>query len=289
MAVGLHTIGLQNLDQVIHIINESSRGMSFEYHLDTWGFLSLSRYWNFSYEHSVIGCVEDEPGALMINCTDPQVHDAYTFYWGALPNFRSRRISLPLFDECCKKLRDDGYIMLYGDAVPDRPVRRYRFIQAQPQYILVQMQAQSPNLPDTDPLFEVRKVDIGTLSQLVLPPGESLHWCQRHAFLRNAALFLQFVGAFAGDVLKAYAVVFPQSSNTTLLDLRSPESCFAPGYELLRWLLVQNYRPPFIATYVVEQSYAHHLLTAAGFRVKRQFSTLSRDLRATCSAKAGHV
>src|ERR1700749_1734937 len=91
-------IDLENLPDAIHLMNESSRGMSFEYQLDTFSFLSLSRYWNFSYEHSRIGYVEGEPAVLILNCVDPSAQEAFTFYWGALPKFRSRRISLPLFD-----------------------------------------------------------------------------------------------------------------------------------------------------------------------------------------------
>ena len=282
MSEDLRTMSPKNVQDAIDLMNQSSRRTSLNYDLDIFGFRWLARYWNFSYQHSLICYVQGEPAALMINCTDPQAHDAYTFYWGTLPRFRTRKIAMTLFDACCKKLYDDGYLILYGDSVPDRPVRRYRFIQALPQYALVDMQAQTPNLPASDPRFEVRQVDVSDLPQLDVPPGEYLHWCQRPAFLRNAAPFLKFLASFAGDVVAAYAVVLPPRSNITLTDIRSPGSCSAAGYELLRWLLVQDNRPPLTATYVFDQSYAHRLLTAAGFLVHRQFSTLSRDLRATC-------
>jgi hypothetical protein len=281
MSADLRTINLQNLPDAIRLMNESSRGMSFEWNLDLFSFLALLRYWDFSYEYSLIGYVQDEPAALIINCANPESHEAYTVYWGALPKFRTQRISLVLFNTCCKKMRDDGYFMLHGVSVPDRPVRRYRFIQAQPERNLVDMEAESPNLPAADPTLEVREIDVEALAQFPLAAGEFLHWSQRHAFLRNVAPFQQILGAFSGDILKAYAVALPRSPNTTLTDLRSTDSDLSAGYELLRWLVERNYRPPFTVNYVLEQSYAHRVLTSAGFSVKRQFSTLTRDLRAT--------
>jgi|SRR5580704_1103870 hypothetical protein len=280
MSAESRTINQDNLSDAIELINESSRGMSFEYHLDTFSFLSLSRYWNFSYDHSLIHYVDDEPAALILNCVDPAAQDAFTFYWGAVQKFRSRRISLPFFEASCKHLQQDGYVMLHGDAVRDRPVRRYRFLHAEPQRVMFQMQAQSPQLPPRHLACEVRRIDVSELSRLTPPHGEPLHWCQRNTFLEHAAPLLQFLGAFSGDALEAYAVLLPQPSNTILLDLRSATTSFAAGYELLRCLLGQDYRPPITATHVLDQTYAHRLLTAAKFHEKSQSSTLSRNLRA---------
>lgn len=278
----LRPINLQNVHDAVHLMNESSRGMSFEYNLDMFSFLSLARYWNFSYEHSMLRYVDGEPAALILNCIDPEFHDAFTFYWGTAPKFRSRKLSLGLFDASCKRLLDSGYVLLHGDAVPDRPVRRYRFVKAESPIQIMHLQAQRPNLPAADPGFQVRLIDSEMVAQLDRKPDQPRHWCQRHGFFRNAASFLHFLGAFAGDTLQAYAAVYPQTTNTAILDLISCHSSFAAGHELLRWLLVQDYRPPFIATYVFEQSYAYRLLTAAGFQVKRHLSVLSRDLRTTC-------
>ncbi len=279
MPSDLRTINLQNLPDVIHIMNESSRGMSFEWNLDIFTFLAFLHYWDFSYEHSLIGYVEGEPAAVIINCIDPASHEAYTVYWGTLPKFRIKRISILLFNESCKKLRDDGYVMLHGSSVPDRPVRRYRFIEAAPQLTLVDMKAHAPALPDPDPTIEVRHIDVNDLANFALPQGESLHWCQRLSFVRNIANYQQLLGAFRENVLKAYAVVLPRSSDTTISDLRSTDGDPSPGYELLRWLLTHNYRPPLTALYVFEQSYAHRILSSAGCSPTRQFATLSRDLR----------
>lgn len=287
MAEESRPLSPENLPDAIRLMNESARGTSLEWHLDLLSFLTLARYWNISFEYTLLGYVDGEPAALIINCTDPEIREAYTFYWGSLPKFRTRRISLALFNASCKKLRDDGYIALHGDSIPERPVSRYRFIQALPDRCLMDMQAAAPNLPAADPGFVVREVGLDALSQMVVPPGESFHWCQRPSFLRNAASFVQLVGAYSGDILLAYAVAFTQSTTTGLLDLRSTESSPAAGYELLRYLLSRNYRPPCAASFVLERSYAHRVLTTAGFTATRQFSSLFRDLRSTDRAKSG--
>jgi hypothetical protein len=279
----LQPISLQTIPDAIRLMNESSRGMSLEYHLDFLGFLSIHGYWNFSYTHSLIRYVDGEPAAIILICTDAEAREAHTLYWGTLPKFRSLKIATTLFDACCQRLYDDGFVMLYGVSVPDRPVRRYRFIQANPQYVLFDMEARTLNLPAPDPEFRVQRLDVATLSQFSIPPGEHFLWSQRHSFLRHAASNLQFFGAYCGDVFKAYAVVRVDASNfATLLDLRSTDSGQAAGFELLRHIFLLAHPGPCIASDVFDQSYSHRLLKAAGLGVKRQYFMLTRDLRATC-------
>jgi len=287
MSSDLRTLSVQNIHVAIRLINDSSRGTSLAVPLAVSDFLSLSSLWNFSYKHSLISYVDDEPAAVAINCTDRATAEAYNFYWGALPSFRNQRIALALAEASSKMLHDDGYSTFWGDSVPERPVRRWRFVRFYPQHSLVDMQATSLNLGPADSGLEIREIDAEVLSEIPLLPGESFHWCQRPAFLHNAASFFQFFGALAGNTLKAYAVVLAQSSNTILWDLRSPDASSAAGSELLRRLLATNYRAPLTAVRVFEQSYAHRLLTTAGFVVTRRFFTLSRDLRTTCSAETG--
>jgi hypothetical protein len=81
--------------------------------------------------------------------------------------------------------------------------------------------------------------------------------------------------------LKAYAVALAGSAATTITDLRSAEPDLAPGYELLRFLLEHNYRPPFTATHAFDDSYLRRLLLETGFTDKSQFAFLRRDLLTT--------
>lgn len=282
MSESLRTISALNLGDAIHILNSSSRGMSFEWQLELFSYLMLWQYWKFTPQYSLIRYIDDEPAAITLNCADPESREAYNFYWGALPKFRSPKISLALFDACCQRLHDDGYITLHGDAAPDRPVRRYRFIQAHPHLTLLEMEAASPELPSADSTYDIRPINAGAISQLTSQPGETFHWCQRPAFLTNAASFVQILGAFSENSLKAYAVLLTNASYSTLCDLRSPEHCFVAGHELLRYVLMHNFRAPLKVTHILDQGYAHQLLTAAGFHTTKCFSTLVRDLRSTC-------
>jgi Acetyltransferase (GNAT) family len=285
MSDDLRSISIQTIPDAIRIMNGSSDGTSLEYHLDFFSFLSLQGYWNFSSAHSLIRYVDGEAAAIILACTDPDSHEAYILYWGTLPKFRTRKIAQSLFEACCQRLFAAGYVMLYGVSVPDRPVRRYRFIQAAPEFNLFDMEARTVTLPAADARFEIRNADVAVISRIQLPAGERLHWSQRPAFLNHAASRMQIFGAFEQGTLKAYAVVLPGASNgTELVDLRSSTADVAAGIELLRHVFTSTYSPPFTATHVFDKSYSHQLLCDAGFAVSRRFCMLTRDLRATCSA-----
>lgn len=281
MSEDLRSITLKTIPDAIQLLNESSQGTSLEYHLEFFDFLALKRFWDFAPAYSLIRYIDNEPAAIAIHCVDPQAREAYNFYWGTLPKFRNAKLSLSLFDTCCQKLHEDGYVMLYADALPERPVRRYRFAHAFPQHNLVDLRAVSPpQLPSADSTFEIRKIDTSVLSQLAPQPDEIFHWTQRHSFLRNIEYCVDFVGAFTGNHLQAYAVVRAKPAETILFDLRSHESCFPAGYELLRFV-TEHYPSPISVRYLLQTGYSHRLLTDAGFAVVRQYSTLYRDLRTT--------
>jgi hypothetical protein len=284
MSDDLRPISIQTIPDAIRIMNGSSDGTSLEYHLDFFSFLSLQGYWNFSSTYSLIRYVDGEAAAIILACADPDSREAYILYWGTIPKFRTRKIAQSLFEACCNRLFEAGYVMLYGVSVPDRPVRRYRFIQAAPQFDLFDMEARSVTLPEADGRFDVQQVDVPAISRFVIPNGERFHWSQRPSFLNHAASRMQFFGAFEQDTHKAYVVVLPGASNRAeLVDLRSSTEELAPGYELLRHIFASTYSPQFTATHVFDQSYSHRLLSNAGFGVSRRFSMLTRDLRATCS------
>jgi len=126
MAVELQTISQQNLPDFIRVLNESSRDTSLDYNLDFLGFQALWRYWNFSPTHSLLRYVGEEPAAIAIHSVDPSSQQGYAFYWGAVPKFRRQGIALSLFEASCRKLKDDGYKLLYADSLQERPADRYR-------------------------------------------------------------------------------------------------------------------------------------------------------------------
>ncbi|HEX3821592.1 MAG TPA: hypothetical protein VHW45_14755 [Candidatus Sulfotelmatobacter sp.] len=283
---GLRTLSLDTIPDAIHLMNESSRGMSIEFHLDFLSFLVFKGYWNISSTHSFIQYAGGNPAAIILTSVDEIAREAYTVYWGSIPQFRTRQIAIALFETCCNALLADGYETLYGCSVPDRPVQRYRFIKASPQFQLFDLAANNLTLPSPDPAIQIRADSVSSALQLPIPSGARFEWTQRPNFLRHAASQLKFLGAYCDGSLKAYAVVRTDPTGCTALhDLRCPEGGLAPGLELLRHALAAT-SPPFTATNVADQSYSQRVLTEAGFTISRQFSSLIRDLHTTCSVPA---
>jgi hypothetical protein len=281
MAEQIRSLDAETLPAAISLLNESSRGTSIECIFDPLSFLLLARYWNFSFNHSLLLYVDNEPAALAMHCGDPELHEAFNYHWGTLPKFRTLRIALTLAEACAQKLRKDGYISVYGDSLPERPVRRWRFVHFYPKYSLVGMQSTDPHLPSADPRIEIRAITPDIVARLPLLPDEPFHWCQRVKFLTSAAPFHVFLGAFRNNSLVGYAAALRKSEIPTLIDLRSIDSDTAVGYALLRSLREIDPRAPFRAYYVFEDSYLHRLLNQSGFANYRQFSILCRDLPTT--------
>jgi len=104
-------------------------------HVVSNGILDLFGSWPWrdigasSEQHTLLGYEDGLPAALIITATDPETREAYIVYWAALPQFRKGRTAIRLFESCCQKLYDDGYEILYGASVPDRPVRPLSFHQ----------------------------------------------------------------------------------------------------------------------------------------------------------------
>lgn len=276
----VRSINTKNLPDAIRLLNESSRDTSVHYNVDFFDFLALKRLWNFSLSHSLIRYINNQPAAIAINCADTETRHAYTFYWGTLPQFRSAKLSISLFDNICQKLHDDGYTMLYADAIPDRPVQRYRFIQMFPQDTFLDMKGDCFQLAAPDSAFTIAKIDVALLSQLSLAPGDVFHWSQRPSFLANIDFFVEILGAFAGDSLKAYAVVPAHPREMILFDLRSPESSVPAGTALLHYI-AQHYPSPVRVRPVLSGSFTHRLLSDAGFSITRNYSSLVRNLLTT--------
>jgi len=282
-------LSVDNMNDVVRIVNESSHGMLIEYNLDLFSFLSLSQYWQFSYDYSLVRYVDGEPAAVVLACTEPETRDGFIWYWGALPKFWRQPIALPLMQTCCERLLRDGYKTLYGVAAPDRPSRRYRFIRSQAEHTLLELIASSVHLPPRDEQFQVRALSLDDVVASLAAPNEPVHWCQRPNFMRRVARFLHWFGAFDASGLQAYVAAMHQSDGTILADIRSQNGSLPAGYELLRWLSDQGFRFPWTAATVIEGTYAERLLTSVGFTRHKQLTTLYRDLPSTCNPEAAPV
>lgn len=271
----------QNAQHAIDLMNQSSRDTSVKYALDIFAFRWLARYWNISYDDSMIYYVDDQPAAVILNSVDLSARDAYTVYWGAHPWFRKGKIALSLVEASSRHLYDRGCLFHYADSLPERPARRYRFVNFHPACELVDMQAESPVVPALDTHVEIRSVQPVDLPEFITTPGEFQHWSQRHSFLRNSSSFLRIIGAFASGAIQAYAVKPNLATSTTLTDLRSPGFSVDAGYALLSTMLLEDYQPPLLVRYIFPNSYTFRLLSSVGFTVTRRYSVLVRDLSAS--------
>ena len=281
MAEQIRSLDAETLPAALFLLNETLRGTSLEAKYDAFSFMMLARFWNFSLNHSLILYVDGEPAALAMHCVDPDSHEAYNYYWGTLPKFRNLRIALTLAEACAQKLRKDGYISVWGDSLPERPVRRWRFVHFFPKYSLYGMEVSEFQFPSAHSNLEIRTVTPDLFAGFPIPSGDGVHWCQRMKFLRHAAPFHVFLGAFRDNSLVGYAAAMLDKEIPALIDLRSVDGDLAIGYELLRQLRIMDPRIPLRAYYVFEDSYLHRLLTDAGFQNYRQFSLLCRDLPST--------
>src|SRR5215469_13404367 len=96
MRFTIKLIEAADISDVIAVINESSRGLSFELRLDRTKFLALSSFWNFSYRHSYIAFIGGELAGVVINAVDPEGRESYSYYWGVTPRFRGTGLGLKL-------------------------------------------------------------------------------------------------------------------------------------------------------------------------------------------------
>jgi len=280
MSADIRSISVQNVSDVLRLMNESSRSTPLDFKLDIFGLLSYWDYWDFSQRYSVIQYVNQEAASIVIHCTDDNLSEVYGAYWGTLPKFRNLRIGTTLFETSCQNLRKAGYATFYGDSAPHRAPERYRCIKLQPEHSLRALETAVLNLPPVDSRYQIRPIDVSEIADMA-DSQEPRHWRQRISFLQRTAPFHRTFGAFDEDRMAAYIVTLSGPSGTLLIDLRSPISCLDAGYELLRYLVVNNHSAPFTANQVFVDSYFERLLTTTGFHTKHTFSELSRNLRET--------
>ena len=90
MPSDLRTIRTENLEDLLHVVRVSSAGFVFQLDVDLFKFLALSRFMNFSYEHSFLSYVDGQPAGVLLNAVEPTEHEAFSYYWGVLPESQLR-------------------------------------------------------------------------------------------------------------------------------------------------------------------------------------------------------
>jgi hypothetical protein len=276
MPADIRPIGLENLEDVVRVMNGSSRGHVFEFGLDVGRFLSISWFWNFSYRHSRIGYAGTEAAGVLLNSVDPDAHDAYSFYWGVLPEHRHRRLSMELAFRYFDQLRAEGFTHTEADASAEAPLRIYEKLGYQPIHESIDLVCERPDVRP-QPHCEIRVMDSPELiAQWDSLRSGPVHWPHRATFLRQIERFAQILGAFQNGQMAGYAVVTGWNGSCTMIDFRFLDE--AAGLALLEHLPRTPYPPPFICSNVTPRSPEHVLLHRLGFQGKHRTLALRKAL-----------
>ncbi len=259
-------MSLANLEDAIEVMNVSSRSMPFAYDLDGVRFLGLSRFWNYSYKHSYVGYVRGEAAGVLLNSVQPATREAYSFYWGVVPEFRKGRISMALVYRYLDQVRKEGYLRAYADAGTRDSLRIYEKLGYRADEVLVQLESGEPRLPEVTSGSTIVPLE---LDRLIAERGPFMEgpymWIRQPHFLKHNNNLLELLGAYRDGRLEAYAVLTTWPGNTLVLDFRTTESTEPAGLDLLRHLVVGGYPPPFVFTMVPRPSPMQVLLEAADF------------------------
>jgi hypothetical protein len=277
MATQLKNIGAADLPAVVRILNESSAGYSFQFQLDAMKFLLLSRFWNFSYETSYLACAGPEPAGVVLNCVDPAGSEAYSFYWGVLPEFRKRRLSMELARKYLAEVKRQGLRTTYADSSADSPLDIYLKLGYREQHRLTQLKAGaiSAAAPEEDTGIEKMEVP-ALLAELPLFPSARGAWVSRPNFLRTAAPFLEVFGLRQGERLAAWIALTRWTGETTIIGLDFHEGAETSARSLLSHL--STYPAPYAASHVVNGSRADRVLRSCGFVPALEWISIALDL-----------
>ena len=258
MGVLLKRIGVADLEAVAGVMNRSSAGQVFEFHLSMMDMLALAHFWNISYAHSWLAWIDDNPAGVLLSAVEPEDREAYTFYWGVDPPFQKRTVALRMVYAYFDQLRREGYRRTYADRTAGSPSAIFGKLGYRDTGDIADMTGGAALCSQGPPVRQ------GSVAELAC--GD--HWTQRSHFLRRAAAMGVVAIARGGA-----AVALPQGSGTTLLWLHGDEPTVRG---LLGWLAHNGFPPPYRAPYV-ETSRAS-LLEAAGFKAGHRSMAMVLDL-----------
>jgi hypothetical protein len=274
MGTELKTIGAADLMAVVRILNESSAGYSFQFQLDLVKYLNLSRFWNFDYESSYLAWAGSDPAGVVLNCVDPAGGEAYSFYWGVLPEFRKRRLSIELARRYLAEVKRRGFRRTYAESSADSPLDIYIKLGYREHQRLIELRADtiSPAAPDG-----IAKLDVTTLlNELPSFPSTPCTWVGRPSFLQIVAPFLEIIGLRHRERLDAWIALTRWTGETIIVALDYQPDAQEAAHRLISHL--STYAPPFLAKYVVSGSRADALLRSCGFVAATERVSIVLDL-----------
>jgi GNAT superfamily N-acetyltransferase len=281
MPSDLRSIHTGNLEDLIHVLRGSSEGFVFQFDVDLYGFLALSRFWNFSYEHSFLAYAGGQPAGALLNSVDPSTREAFSFYWGVLPEFRGGRVAMSLVDAYFRLLRREGYSKTDADETTGSPSSVYRKLGYHRNEGFAEIQTRELHIASACEEFDIRPVDLDQL----LPSWSDFpgfrHWVQRPNFLRNAARFIKILAAFKNEQLCGYVVLTCSSGHLVICDFRFKTR--ETGLAILRYIADSDYPPPYVVSFVPSPSPAYQLLDELGFAGVKRFTSMTLHLSSSSS------
>ena len=278
MAAELRRISLDNIQDVVEVTNGSSSGRTFAFGLDFAQFVMLSRFWNFSWQHSWLAAVRGAPAGVVLNTVDPDAREAYSFYWGVLPEFRRARVSMQLVYTYLDQVRREGYLRTHADVSADSPLTIYEKLGFRPAQELLELRTAKVVVPEEcAPAVHPLALD-ELLERVSVPVAAPAYWTRRAFFLRHAAPFLEVLGAFHGDTLEAYVVLTRWPGYTVLVQFVPLSDTDGPARALLGAIAAGDYPGPFIAPYLTPGARPQQILESAGFGEPRSFVSLTLEL-----------
>lgn len=272
----LKAIRLADLPAVVKIMNESSADHSFAFHLDFAGYLSLSRFWNFSYDSSYLACAGSRPAGVLLNCVDRRGAEALSYYWGVLPEFRNGTLSMRLGYSYLGEMKRRGIRKTYGVASLDSPLAIYRKLGYREHQRLVELRTDTtpPGNGDGVTHLDIAAIfDFQQRCQVWERP-----WVARASFLESAAPFLEITGIRHSEHLVAWMAVTRVTGETSIVALEFEPQAEWAAQRLLAHLA--KYPAPLCATHVVTGSLADRLLRGNGFAAGAERVFLVLDLEA---------
>src|SRR5215471_8656435 len=279
MAMVIKPIGPNDLTETARLVNESSRGRSFEFDLDLAKFLGLSNYWNFSYYHSSIAYANGVGAGVLLNTVEPQARECYSFYWGVTPQFRGTTIALRMVTKFLNQVAAEGILVSHADMGADSPAEIFHRLGYRPYANVLQMDFSPERKPRKNLGGDVRAISVEEyLDETRVHRGEPFCWSIHPAALRNAARTLRC--AVSGTTYVAFT---PESERTRVVDFHFNAEDQSPALHFLEQLSERQMR----FAYVLEGSPLHTLLSRCGYATISTFTALKLDLRQWTASRLG--
>ena len=272
-----------DLPHIPALINNSSQGYSFAFHLDLMSYLGLSSYWDLSYQHSYIAYSKDRPAGVLLSTVSPGTQDCYSFYWGVLPEFRGGPLALRMVIAFLSQVASEGFVNSHADICPDSPRSLYYRLGYREVADVLYLEAGDQTACHRDNL-QNEAMETLTVNQFVAEIHKFKDsfscWGEQPVALRKAARSLKFVkyrGVYAGFIQQAEAI--------RIMSFHFEPSNRDSAAELILQLRTRPFGPSLHFCHVRPATPLHSLLVDLKFTATKRSTALHLDLRAWAESR----